>query len=61
MINAKKIIIFVIGKIFIYQYNNECLHGVLLSKYKNAIIKYYIVDFDLKINDLLDIDLKMDE
>ena len=27
----------------------------------NYIIKYYIVDFDLKINDLLDIDLKMDE
>ena len=58
---CNKIIVFVIGKSFIDQYNTEAQHGVLLSKYKNATITYHIFDNDEQINKLLDNDGQINE
>jgi hypothetical protein len=47
---CEKIIVLVIGKDFISQYNNYINEKKILYKYKNANIIYHIVDINLDIN-----------
>lgn len=41
---CKKIIVFVIGDTFIQEYNEEIKNNVVIKKYKNAEVLYYIIE-----------------